>query len=161
MKIDIDWQHPIKLTKSKSVLIAPDSIPEEIPNLPGVYYFSRRYGASFTPFYIGETRDLKARLKKHLESTKIYHVLEGHKSTSIKIRQGTRYFHYGIFRPKQNQDAKKCILIVQRLMIRQAVDKGLFVLNDKLTKIKTDEISFSGDKQGRGWYEKNYKPESR
>ena len=44
---------------------------------------------------------------------------------NMQIKQGDRYFHYGYIVTKQKQDAKKCIQIVQRHLIREAMAQEL------------------------------------
>ncbi|MCJ2117009.1 hypothetical protein MKK65_10580 [Methylobacterium sp. J-001] len=156
MDITIDWQPPVQLTKAKTLIIDADDLPEEIENIPGVYYFSRRHGPEYTPFYIGETLTIRSRLKSHLNSVSIVDVLRGVSKEDDRIRQGSRHFHYGYFVGKSRQDAKTCIQIVQKMMIRLAVENGTPILNKQLTKIKTHEISFEGSGDGRGWYEASY-----
>lgn len=152
MEITIDWQPPIQLTKAKNLIVDAGDLPEEIENAPGVYYFSRRHGPEFTPFYIGETLKLRSRLKTHLNTVSIVDVLRGASQEDDRIRQGSRYFHYGYFVGKPRQDPKTCIQIVQKMMIRLAVEYGTPILNKQLTKIKTHEILFDGSSDGRGWY---------
>ncbi|MGO9400578.1 MAG: hypothetical protein ACLP19_22460 [Xanthobacteraceae bacterium] len=55
MDIQIEWQQPIQLTRHKKPLVDEDDLPEKIGEKPGVYFFSRRFGTKFEPFYIGET----------------------------------------------------------------------------------------------------------
>ena len=152
MEITIDWQPPIQLTKAKNLIVEADDLPDAIENTPGVYYFSRRHGPDYTPFYIGETLTLRSRLKTHLNSVSIVDVLRGASKEDDRIRQGARYFHYGYFVGRPRQDAKTCLQIVQRMMIRLAIDNGTPILNKQLTKIRTHEILFEGHGEGRGWY---------
>lgn len=159
MDIAIEWQEPVQLTKSKKLIVDASELPEEITNDPGVYYFSRRHGPDYTPFYIGETLTIRNRLKSHLNSVAIVDVLRGQSSEDDRIRQGSRYFHYGYFIGKPRQDAKACLQIVQKIMIRQAVEYGVPILNKSLTKIKTHEIEFGGNLDGRGWFNGSYSAE--
>jgi hypothetical protein len=73
--IKIEWQQPIQLTKHKKPLVDEDDLPEKIAAKAGVYFFSRRFGVKFEPFYIGETLNIRSRLKSHLNSKKIAFVL--------------------------------------------------------------------------------------
>ena len=43
MEITIDCQRPIQLTSSKKLIVAADDLSEEVENVPGVYYFSRKH----------------------------------------------------------------------------------------------------------------------
>ncbi|KAA2236733.1 hypothetical protein [Salinarimonas soli] len=155
MEISIQWFEPVQLTERGRLLLSPDNVPDEIPDVAGVYYFSRRYGSTHTPFYIGETLNLRSRLRSHLNTVAIVDVLRGINVSDTQIRQGTRYFHYGALETKRNQDPKKCLSIVQKFMIRTAVEYGAPILNKNLTKIKIHNIHFAGNRHGRGWFDEN------
>ena len=154
VQIEIEWQEPVRLTKSKQIIIDETDLPEMIEGRAGVYFFARKHGRRHLPFYVGETIDLRARLKNHLESRKLADVLRGMNSGDKEIKQGDRYFHYGYVITKQAQIAKKCIQIVQRHLVRQAIAQGLPLLNVKLTKYKTDALVFGGKKSWRAIYPK-------
>ena len=63
MDITIEWQKPVQLTRHKKPLVDEDDLPNKIEDEPGVYFFSRRFGTKFEPFYIGETLKIRSRLK--------------------------------------------------------------------------------------------------
>ena len=154
MDLKVEWHKPIQLTKYGKIIVDEASLSEAIPSKLGVYFFSRQYGDDYIPFYIGETSNLRSRLVSHLKSKKIADVLRGLSGEDHQIKGGTRFFHFGIFMPRPAQVAKKCIGIIQRHMIRQAVEDDIPILNKNLTKYKTHSIEFAGGKAGRGWYGK-------
>jgi hypothetical protein len=117
MDIEIQWQAPIELTKHWKIIVDENDLPEAIEDRAGVYFFSRKHGMKYLPFYIGETTTLRKRLKDHLNRTKLTDVLKGYAEDS-QIKQGQRYFHYGYFIAKPAQQAKKCIQIVQKHLVR-------------------------------------------
>jgi hypothetical protein len=153
MDIAIEWQTPIQLTKNWRVVVDENDLPNEILDAPGVYFFSRRYGETYLPFYIGETMNLRKRLKNHLNRTKLTDVLKGVDGSS-KIKQGQRYFHYRYFIPKQAQQPKTCIRIVQKYLVREAIAQNLPLLNKKLTVARTHELAFTGTGTSRAIYAK-------
>jgi hypothetical protein len=55
MNITIDWQLPLQLTQHKKIILDPKDISDLIEARPGVYFFSRKFGSHFVPFYSGET----------------------------------------------------------------------------------------------------------
>ena len=130
-------------------------MPKQIEDKSGVYFFSRKFGTSLLPFYIGETIKLKQRLKSHLGTKKVADVLRGISEGDVKIKQGERSFHYGYFRAKPGQPAKTCIRIVQRYLIREALASNIPLLNTNLTSFKVDKISFSGTSRARAIYKKS------
>ena len=151
MAIVIEWHKPVQLTTSRELLFTSDDMPEEVPGEAGVYYFSRKHGEDYKPFYIGQSRNLYARLKVHLNTVKIADVLRGI-SGDDRIKQGTRFFHFGVLRKKTNQDVKSAILRVEKEMILFATAQGLPILNKNGTTIKTNTISFVGSEVGRRWF---------
>ena len=95
MEITIVWQKPIQLTKHKKIIVDEDDLPETLEARPGVYFFSRKYAKISVPFYIGESKNLRTRLRQHLGTTRIADVLRSLSVTDEKIKKGVRYFHFG------------------------------------------------------------------
>jgi hypothetical protein len=161
MNIKILWQKPLLLAANKRLQIDEYSIPEVVEDRAAVYFFSRKFGSKFEPFYIGETTHLRGRLRSHLKDYRVRDVLRGSQDKGIdsevrKIAQGSKYFHFGYFTGKRGQDAKKCIEIVQAHMIELAIIEEIPLLNTQLTKIPTHLIEFAGARSGRGFYGKRF-----
>lgn len=154
MKITIDWQEPVQLTQHRNITINKDALPEQIDNVPGVYCFSRKFGKRYEPFYIGETLTLRARLKTHLGTTNLDHVLRELADAPIQIKGGERYFRYGYYKSASIPKTKKCIKIVQKYLVRTALAEEITLLNKQLTTFKTDRLTFSGTPKARGIYAK-------
>ncbi len=108
MEIKIEWQKPIQLTVNKRLIVDAEALPVEVAALPGVYFFARWFGATSVPFYIGQSLDIRIRLKQHLNTTKIYKALVGISGGDVDLGVGPRYFHFGYFKAKQGQQAKSC-----------------------------------------------------
>jgi hypothetical protein len=153
MHIQIDWQQPVQLTRHKKLLIDENNLPEKIKDRPGVYFFSRRFGKKFSPFYIGETLRIRGRLKSHLNSKNIAFVLLDIDPKS-EIKGGVRYFHYGYFKTTSEAKAKTCIKIVQRYLIREAISREIKLVNKNLTTVQTHALTFFGSKRSRAIYGK-------
>ena len=152
MNIKIEWQEPIQLTQYKNVLIS--ALPKGIENLPGVYFFSRKFGDKYEPFYIGQTLTLRARLKAHLGETKLDNVLREVDHAIIRIKAGERYFHFGYYKSTSTPKTKKCLKIVEKYLVRTALAEEFMLLNKQLTAFKTDHLTFSGNAKARGIYAK-------
>jgi hypothetical protein len=151
MKIDIQWGKPVILAQNKKIVVDEEAI-EKIPEEWGVYFFSRKFAKNYQQFYIGETFNLRARLLSHLNNADIRDVLRGMKVPDVHIKHGNKFFHYGVLLTKPGQDAKKCMKIVQKYMIEEAVARGCPLLNKQLTVIRTHSVFFSGDKGGRALF---------
>lgn len=156
MRIEIAWQKPVLLSKNRRIVIHVDDLPDRIPNKPGVYFFSRKYGSSFQPLYIGETGKLRGRLKSHLNNADIRDILRGIPLPGVPVKRGNKYFHFGLFRGKPGQVADKCLSLVQRYLIEQAILQKAPLLNKQLTDIKTHTIVFSGSKRSRALFPKTF-----
>lgn len=145
MKITIHWQKPVQLTENKKIIVHAKNLPDEIESLAGVYFFSRKFGQSLIPFYIGETVSIRGRLKNHLASAKIADVLRGLKVADKRIRNGARYFHYGYLKGNADKKlTKKRLSIAQQHLIRVAIEDAIPILNSNLTTVKTHTLEFTG-----------------
>jgi hypothetical protein len=156
MKIEIQWHKPIRLSKNRLIIVDRDNLPNNIPEDAGVYFFSRKYGSSFQPLYIGETNNFRKRLKTHLNNADIRDILRGIPLSGVPVKKGNKYFHFGTFRGKPGQVSGKCLGLVQRYMIEQAIAQKSPLLNKQLTDIKTHAITFSGPKRGRAIFLKTF-----
>jgi hypothetical protein len=149
MNITIDWQIPLQLTRHKKIIIDAKSVSEWIDARPGVYMFTRKFGQNYVPFYIGETLSIQDRLKAHLKSAQIADVLRG-LAGYTEIKKGTRHFHFGYLRGNFQKDAtKKRLEIVQRYLIRTAIEQDIPILNSSLTKRPTHALVFNGGPAAR------------
>jgi hypothetical protein len=153
MEITFDWQKPIQLTKNRKIIVDKDELPQSIEERPGVYFFSRRFGNACVPFYIGETQNLRHRLKDHLGAARIVLVLLGIDNGDEVIKNGTRFFHYAYFVGRGRQSSIKCRRIVQKYLIREAVRLKYPILNEHLTTVKTNTLLFEGSALARGIYD--------
>ena len=154
MHVKVDWQKPIQLTMFKKLVIEEKDLLATVEARPGIYFFSRRHENTFVPFYIGETTDIKARLKTHWHSAKIQFVLRGMEDHTLKeIKGGARYFHFGYLVNKP-ADPKRHLRIAQEYLIRRALDVGCTLINKNLTKISVHTFDFAGSGVGRAIYPK-------
>jgi hypothetical protein len=154
MHVKVDWKEPIQLTRHKKLIIEEKELLIQVAALPGIYFFSRRHGSKFEPFYIGETNSVQRRLRSHWRSAAIKDVLRGIGDETINsIKGGERYFHYG-YLVKNAAEPKKYLRIGQKYLIRQAMAQGITLLNKSLTKINVDTMEFIGSVKGRAIYPK-------
>lgn len=152
MLIEVEWHKPVLLSKNSRIVVDRNNLPRSIPNSPGVYFFSRRYGASFQPLYIGETTNIRGRLRNHLNNADIRDILRGIPLLGVPVKRGNKYFHFGTLRGRHGQLLTKRMSLVQRYMISQAIAEKSPLLNKQLTDIKTHSVIFSGPKRGRAIY---------
>ena len=125
-----------------------------------MYYFARSFGKKSYPFYIGETANLRARLKTHLKSVKIMDILRGMSVAGAPdIANGARYFHFAYFVAGKGQQAGKACQVAQKMMIRKAVTDNVPLLNMQLTVIKTHDVIFTRTLEHDHYFEGEYEVE--
>jgi len=152
MRIEIEWHKPVLLAKNSKIKVDRDDLPNAIPKSAGVYFFSRKYAKSFQPLYIGETTNIRSRLKSHLGKADIKDMLRGMKLPGVRVKKGNKYFHFGTLRGRHGELLTKRRRLVQRYMISQAIAQKSPLLNKQLTDIKTHSVVFTGPKRGRAIY---------
>jgi hypothetical protein len=156
MLIEVEWHKPVLLSKNSKIIVDRNNLPHTIPKNSGVYFFSRKYGSSFQPLYIGETTDIRARLRNHLNNADIRDILRGIQLPGVPVKRGNKYFHFGTLRGRNGKLLSKRMSLVQRYMITQAIADKSPLLNKQLTDIKTHSVIFSGPKRGRAIYPQTF-----
>jgi hypothetical protein len=152
MLIAVEWHKPVLLSKNSRIVVDRNNLTRAIPNSAGVYFFSRKYGSSFQPLYVGETNSIRSRLKNHLNNADIRDILRGIPLPSVPVKRGNKYFHFGTIRGKLGKLLSKRMSLVQKYMISQAIAEKSPLLNKQLTDIKTHSVIFGGPKRGRAIY---------
>lgn len=69
MDIDVRWQKPLELKEDRQgnlIYVCPQL--SKVPTKAGVYVFLRRFGSTYEPAYVGETSNLRVRVRQHLEN---------------------------------------------------------------------------------------------
>jgi len=142
------------LARNKQIIFTEDDL-DRIEEDPGVYYFARNFGDKSEPFYIGETTNLRTRLKNHLDTRRIADILRGMTVAGAPtISNGPRSFHYAYFNAKKGQNCKKSLQIAQKFMIGEAIAANIPLLNSKLTVIKTHSLTFVGSDVAQSIFKK-------
>ncbi|MBW6400443.1 GIY-YIG nuclease family protein [Roseomonas sp. HJA6] len=155
MAINIKWARPLLVARNRNLA---EIDYDEIENAPGVYFFSRKHGTAYIPFYVGRTRNMRARLKQHLAVANIQNVLCQVKRRDVPyIGHGARYFHQGYFVSGPGQVTNNCLAIVEKHLIRTALEEDCPLLNKHFTTVRTHEIEFSGPRIGHGVFRRQSK----
>jgi predicted GIY-YIG superfamily endonuclease len=138
MDLEIKWHQPISLNdgeKENLIYILPDM--SNWDEVPGVYIFGRLYGGTLTPLYIGRTKDIKKRMKQHLNTTKLMKGIENSSS-------GEKVLIVGEFVSKSGQSTESSLRIIERALIEHALAEGYELLNKTGTKTPTHNIQYTG-----------------
>lgn len=143
MKIKLEWLEPIVLkegTKETPFIYTCDEklLPEE----PGIYVFTRRYGKTFTPLYIGQTVNLRSRIKGQLNTLSLMMGIK-------KAQAGTRMLMIAKLRPSKGpkRDTKKTLRIIEKAYINNALTQGYDLLNKNGTKTPVHNIESTPERK--------------
>ena len=139
MKIEATWVKPITLKKDPNEQLIYTLNLGELPEEPGVYVFGRKHGESIAPIYIGETANIRSRIKNHLDSIPLMRAIENAAS-------GGRFLIYCTVKTNSPERAKKHIRIIERALILHAQGEGYEIINKKGTRLPTDTITFTGNR---------------
>lgn len=139
MKIEATWSKPIELKKCKPGGLIYELNLEQLPTAPGVYVFVRTHGGSVSPIYIGETLNIRSRIKSHLNFLPLMRAIEN-------APIGSRFLLYCTVKAGAAAKAKKHIKVVEKALILHAQGEGHTLFNKKGTMLPTDEIAFKGNR---------------
>jgi hypothetical protein len=131
MDLHVRWHKPIALKEIRPGSDTPliyDIDLDRIPEAPGAYIFIRKYGENQYPLYIGKAKNLKTRVKQHLDSVKLMRKIQ-------KEANGSRAVAFAEFIPKPGQKADNCISYIERALIRHFLSEGHNLLNISGTHI--------------------------
>ena len=147
MNIDVFWHSPIYLKDGrKDHLIYSAGNLGKFEGIPGVYMFCRVYDGDLIPLYIGKANDLKYRIERQLNTTKLMRTIQDSPS-------GKRVLVLGEFECKPGQKQDKCISMVEKALIEHALADGCELVNQQGTKRPYDAIEFRGNSMAKAFTE--------
>ena len=136
MKLQVEWGKPIPLRASRDGISYEVDL-EKVANLPGVYIFGRRHGDTFEALYIGKSRNIRSRVKGHLNSLRLMRHLRDAKS-------GTRVLLVGRYITKPGQQIEKCLVLTERALIRYFLSEGHDLVNKQGTRLRRHQLESTG-----------------
>lgn len=137
MKIKIDWTQPIPLRRTSRTDVGYTLDLEKIPAEAGVYVFGRKYGNSFLALYVGQSKNMRRRVKGHLNSLKLMRSLKEAKS-------GSRVLYAGTIVTRPGQRLEKTMNVAERALMRHFLAEGHDLVNKQGTRLRRHEISADG-----------------
>ncbi len=142
MELKMKWARPINLEDGAAQnLIYVAKGLDTWRDVPGVYFFARKFGGSTIPLYIGKGESLGDRAWQHFKTnTKL---MMGIRDAA----NGNRVLILGEFSAKQGQNTKKCIALVERALIRHALAEGYELLNVQGARTPMHSIKFAGNRE--------------
>ena len=147
MPIQITWTQPFQLIDgaNQDLTYAIQDI-DKIPNEPGVYVFSRLYGNTVEPLYIGKSMKIFTRIQQHLKNNVLL-------MNKIKnIANGQRVVYVGLLDSHKGMTTHKAIAVAERALISAAIVEGHELLNQQGTGTPVYTIEASGNRDARRWW---------
>ncbi len=134
MDLRLTWHKPVQLRKARagSTLIY-DLDLSKAPPKPGVYIFMRQFGNKLSPLYVGKAGNLKSRMGQQLNALRL---MKGIQNASI----GSRAVVFGEFLARPGQKEEKCLLMIERALIRHFLSEGHELLNVLGARIATRHV---------------------
>jgi hypothetical protein len=105
-----------------------------LPEAAGVYIFGRRYGGNFEALYVGKASDIRGRVRGQLKNLPLMLHLK-------KAKNGKRIILAGRFVSKPGQQEQKCLILLERALIRYFLSEGHDLVNKQGTRLKRHEIT--------------------
>jgi len=125
MDLHVTWHKPVELRESSADDLIYEIDLDRVPEKAGVYVFIRKFGRNQNPLYVGKAKNLKSRVRTHLNSVKM---MKGIQKEAI----GSRAVVFGVFVPKPGQQVEKCISLIERALIRHFLSDGHNLLNSSV-----------------------------
>ena len=113
MDISGEWRRPIDLSDDQ---IGYSTDLDGIPNGPGIYVFGCRWGDNVCPLYIGQSLNLRLRMKQHFDSLYLMKAIRS-------FPNGQRKFDLLYLQPSAGQRIEKVLDVVERGLNRPSPDR--------------------------------------
>lgn len=136
MKIKIDWTQPISLrAQRRDVGFLVDL--DKIPAAAGVYVFGRKYGTGFKALYVGQSKNIRSRVKSHLNNLNLMKFLRDAKN-------GGRVLYAGTIVTGPGQRLDRLMNVAERALMRHFLAEGHDLANKQGTRLRRHEITAEG-----------------
>src|SRR5437879_5866773 len=110
MKLSVEWARPIQLKDATRDNMIYGLDLAKVTTAGGVYVFGRRWGAQFEALYVGKARNMRSRVKSHLNNLRLMQHLRNAKT-------GKRVVLAGKLVTRQGQQLAKCLALTERALI--------------------------------------------
>lgn len=137
MKLKISWNKPMPMKKERNEIQIYSCNLDKIPETPGVYIFARYYGRKYKALYVGQSKNLRGRVKGHLNNLKLMKYLE-------KAKSGKRVIITGSAMTKKGPKLDKALKILERAFIRHFLAEDHALVNRQGVRIRSHEILSDG-----------------
>lgn len=139
MQLSVEWARPIRLEDAEDDRMLFTFDPWKVPAKAGLYIFGRMFGSSFEALYVGKADNLQQRTFQQLNNLKLMMHISNAKA-------GKKVVVVGTFKATQGQQARKCLPILEKALIRHFLSEGNDLSNIQGTRLNRHEITSSGFK---------------
>jgi excinuclease UvrABC nuclease subunit len=134
MDLRLTWHKPVQLRKARAGSTSIYDLDlTKAPAKPGVYIFMRRFGKKLSPLYVGKAGNLRVRMGQQLNALKL---MKGIQNAAI----GRRAVVFGEFVARPGQKEGKCLLMIEKALIRHFLSEGHDLLNVLGARITTRHV---------------------
>lgn len=137
MKLGIVWDRPIVLKNDRHGSLHYMLELDRLPQSAGIYVFARRWSTSFEALYVGQSQNLRGRIKGHLNNLTLMRHLHESKS-------GKRLLLTCRILTRPGQRMSKCMDIVEKTLILHFLSLGHDLVNKQGIKIRRHQIDSDG-----------------
>ena len=140
MKLRLEWGRQITLSDASRQNLIYSFDHSSLPEVAGVYVFGRRYGRNFEALYVGKAGVLRWRVRGQLKNLPLMLHLKNAKN-------GKRVLLIGRFIPKPGQKEEKCLVLLERVLIRYFLSEGHDLVNKQGARLRRHEVASIGSKR--------------
>lgn len=138
MDLLLRWHHPVTLHDGQADgLIYAIRNFDPIPVAPGIYVFTRQFGGTSIPLYVGQATNLRSRVGGQLNNLRLMRAIEDEPN-------GGRLVLIGEWIPKRGQREGRALNALERAYIENALTEGHQLLNVQGTRTPIDTITSEG-----------------
>ena len=137
MKLAIEWERPVPLRSGKREGLIYNVDWESLPDTAGIYIFARRWGKSYEALYVGKSKNVRRRVRSHLNNLRLMKHIE-----DAKIGRRVVFAGSAIMKPGQKQE--RVISLLERTFIRHFLSEGHDLVNQLGVRIRRHEIASDG-----------------
>lgn len=137
MRLSIEWSRPLPMHRGRGGSLIYSLDLDQIERVAGVYIFARKWGKSYEALYVGQSTNLRGRMKGHLNNLRLMRHLENAKT-------GRRVVILGYPQTKPGQQLPKVLKTLERVFIRHFLAEGHDLVNKQGVRIRRHEVESTG-----------------
>jgi hypothetical protein len=137
VRLGVEWGRPVQLRDGSLQNLIYIADLNRLPKAPGVYVLARRWGTEVEALYVGKANQIRGRVKTQLNNLRLMQHMRNAKA-------GKRIVLTGRFVSKPGQQLGKCLLLIERALIRYFLSEGHDLVNTQGTRLRRHEVESTG-----------------